>query len=99
LIDSFPPELKDELTAKFALHTIALSPSTPLSLQAEYVKSLAAGCVAMFCFSLALFCAGKVDGWLALGGFVLVAFSTVKSWKTYRHNCNRAMAHNDTEES
>jgi hypothetical protein len=99
LIDSFPPELNDGITAKFALHVIALSPSTPLSLQAEYVKSLVAGCVAMLCFSLALFCAEKVEGWLVLGGFLLVAISTIKAWKTYRQNCNRAVAHNDTEES
>jgi hypothetical protein len=99
LIDSFPPELKDDLTAKFALHVIALSPSTPLSLQAEYLKSLAAGCVAVLCFSLSLFCADKVEGWLALGGCLLIAISTIKSWKTYRQNRNRAVAHNDTEES
>jgi hypothetical protein len=99
LIDSFPPELKDGLTAKFALHVIALSPSTPLSLQAEYLKSLAAGCVAMLCFSLSLFCADKIEGWLALGGCLLIAISAIRSWKTYRQNCNRAVAHNDGGES
>jgi hypothetical protein len=99
LIDSFPPELKDDLTAKFALHVIALSPSTPLSLQAEYMKSLMAGCVAMLCFSLALFCAHRIEGWLVLGGFLLVGFSTIKSWKTYRQNCDRKAAHNGKEES
>jgi hypothetical protein len=99
LIDSFPPELKDGLTAKFALHVIALSPSTPLSLQAEYLKSLAAGCVAMLCFSLSLFCADKIEGWLALGGCLLTAISAIRSWKTYRQNCNRAVAHNDGGES
>ena len=99
LIDSFPPELKGGITAKFALHVIAISPSTPLSLQAEYMKSLVAGCVAMLCFSLALFCADKVEGWLVLGGFLLVAISTIKSWKTYKQNCHRTVARKGKEES
>jgi hypothetical protein len=99
LIDSFPAELKGDITAKFALHTIALSPSTPLPLQANYMKTMAAGCVAMFCFSMSLFCAGKVEGWLVLGGFLLIVFSTIEAWKSYKQNCNRAVAHNDAEES
>jgi len=53
----------------------------------------------MLCFSLALFCANKVEGWLVLGGFLLVAHFTDQSLENLRANCNRAVVHNDTEES
>ena len=100
LIDTFPPDFQDGITSKFALHTIALSPTTPLQLQADYVTSLAVGCAAMLCFSGALFCADKaIPGWFTLGGSLLIAFSTIQSWKTYRQNYDRKAEPNDEEES
>jgi hypothetical protein len=90
LIDSFAPQFQDELTSRYAFHVYALSPSTPLPLQAEYMKVLYCGCVCPLCISLGLFSLGNVVlGCFILLGFVLAAFSTFKSWKTYRANCVR----------
>jgi hypothetical protein len=99
LIDTFPPEFKDNLTEKFAFHVIALSPATPLSVQADYLNSQMVGCFGILCFSLAFFSAGEVfGGWLALGAFFMSAISIVKAWKTYKENCNRKLARDDQEE-
>jgi hypothetical protein len=99
LIDTFPPELKDDFSAKFALHSIALSPSTPLPLQEKYVSSLAAGtCFGLF-LSLAVFSAGEVIGGCALlAAFVAGAISTLRSWRIYQENCRRRAARVDQEE-
>lgn len=100
LIDSFPPEFQDGLSSRFAIHTIALSPSTPLSLQADYVKSLAGFCLAFLCVSLFLFSLQEVRvGFLFLAVTFISAVSTTKSWKTYMENCNRSVTHDDEEES
>lgn len=93
LIDSFAPQFQDELTARYAFHVYALSPSTPLPLQAEYMKVLYCGCVCPLCISLGFFSLGNVVfGCFVLIGFVLGAFSTFKPWKTRRANCGRANA-------
>jgi len=65
-----------------------------------YVKSLAVGCAAMLGFSGALFCADKaIPGWFTLGGALLIAISTIRSWKNYQQNCDRKAARNGKEES
>src|SRR5882757_10059252 len=51
VIDSLPPQLP----SRYAFPAYALSPSTPLALQAEYVKSLWGGSVAFLCVSLCFF--------------------------------------------
>ena len=91
LIDSFPPQFQDSLNSRYAFPVYAMSPSTPLSLQADYLKSLAGGCFAMLCFSLSCFSFQRADGGcLALVGFSAAAVSAIKSWKTYKENCNLA---------
>src|SRR3954451_17140104 len=90
VVELMPPQFQDDLTSRYALAVYALYPSTPLPLQAEYVKSLGGGCIAMLFFFLCLASSGQALGsWLALGGFVMIAISTFQSWKTYRTNCNR----------
>ena len=97
-IDSLPPQFQGGEISRFAFPEYALRSSTPLELQTEYMKSLAAGCVAMPCFSLSCFIGGQpVGGWLALAGSLAVAASAFKSWRTYKENCNRAMARADSE--
>ena len=88
--DSFPPQFQDPLMSRYAFSVYALEPSTPLSLQAEYVKSSVAACVACLCASLAFFSVQQVViGCLLLVVFFVSFFSTIKSWKTYKENCNR----------
>lgn len=87
LIDTFPPELKDDMTAKFALHGMALRRSAPLPIQRKYVGSLAAG--ALFCFWLSLFLfsmAETIGGWALFAVSVGGAAHAIKSWWTYRKN-------------
>ena len=99
IIDSFPPQFQDPLTSRYAFHVLALSPPTPLELQAEYVKSLWGGCVAFLCISLCFFSLQQlIIGCLGLVVFFASVFSTIKSWKTYKENCNRAVAQGDEEE-
>jgi hypothetical protein len=50
----------------------------------------------MLCFSLACFVGGQpAGGWLALAGFLAIAVGTIKSWMTYKANCNRPAARAD----
>ncbi|GKQ52856.1 hypothetical protein [Bradyrhizobium sp. Ce-3] len=46
LVDAFLPQFQDYDMSRYALHTYAFAPSTPLSLQAEYMKMLCGGCAA-----------------------------------------------------
>src|SRR6267378_8681417 len=91
LKESFPPQFQDPLTSRYAFPVLALSPSTPASLQADYVKSLEGFCVLSLCISLSFFSFQQVIiGCLFLVFFFVSVFSMVKSWKTYKENCNRA---------
>ena len=99
IIDSFPPQFQDPDTSRHAFPVLALSHSTPLPLQAEYVKSEWAACVAFLCISLCFFSLQQpIIGCVCLAVFSVHVFSTIKSWKTYKENCERAMTRNDKEE-
>jgi hypothetical protein len=90
LVGSFPLQFQHGLNSRCCFPEAALSASTPLPLQADYVKSLMLGCLGMLCASLAFLSAGRIDGGLLfLAGSVLIGFSTIRSWRTYRENCDR----------
>jgi hypothetical protein len=91
LIDSLPPQFQGYDESRYAVDVYALEPSTPLPLQADYMKSLWGGCAAFLCVAFSFFAAGN----LPFGGFVLICFvfavaSTFRSWRKYRENCERA---------
>ncbi len=91
LIDSLPPQFQGYDESRYAVDVYALEPSTPLLLQADHMKSLWSGCAALLCAAFSFFAAGN----LPFGGFVLVGFafalvSTIRSWRKYRENCERA---------
>lgn len=91
LVESFAPQFQDDLMSRYALHVYALAPSTPLLLQAEYMKVLYGGCGAALSGSLGFFAAGNVVfGCFVLIGFFWATYVTFKSWKTYRMNCAQA---------
>ena len=93
LADSLPSQFQDGLSSRFAAPVYALHSSTPLKLQADFVKSLAGGGVAIACFALSCYFGGRLDGvLLASTGAVAIAYSAIKSWMTYRENCHRASA-------
>jgi hypothetical protein len=99
LINSFPLQFQDPLNSRYAFPVIALSPSTPLSLQADFVKALAGFCFAIFCLSLCFFSFQQVTaGCLFLAVFLASVLSTVKSWIAYKANCRRPPSHEDKEE-
>lgn len=90
LIDSFPPQFQEDQTSRYAFPVLALSPSTPLSSQADYMKALWGSCVGCLCICLGFFASQNVSfGLLCLLGFFWAVFSTFKSWKIYRENCSR----------
>jgi hypothetical protein len=90
LINSFPLKFQDPLTSRYAFPEIALSPSTPLPLQAEYLKSLIGFCLAALGFSLFCFFIEKtIVGWILFFMFLGFAALTIKSGKAYKANCNR----------
>ena len=100
IIDSFPPQFQDPYNSRYAIHVWALSHSTPLPLQAEYIESLWAACVAFLCLSLCFFSLQQpIIGCVCLAVFAGCVFSTVRSWKIYKENCNRATNQNDKEEA
>ena len=99
LIDTFPLELRDPHTSRFAIHPIALSPSTPLALQADYVKSEVGICSALLAGVLSSFLFGNVVLGLAWSVIFLVsAVVTFRSWKAYKANRDRRIGHDDEEE-
>jgi hypothetical protein len=99
LIDSFPPQFQDDPTSRYAFPVFALSPSTPLPLQAEYVKALWGGCVAFLCVSLCFFSIGElIVGCLGLVVFFASVVSAIRAWKTYKENCNRVVPDEDNDE-
>jgi hypothetical protein len=92
LIDSFPPQFQDDLTSRYAFPVLVLSPSTPLPLQAEYVKASWGGCVAFLCVALCFFSIREpIVGCISLGIFLAGVFITIKSSKTYKENCDRVV--------
>jgi hypothetical protein len=96
---SLPPELSEGITGRFTPSVFALSPLTPLSVQADYVKSLVAASFGLLCISLMIFSIGEVlGGWLSFGVVLVNTFSTLKAWKTYKENCNRPSANHEQEE-
>ena len=98
IVDSFPPQFQDAYTSRYAFPVYALAPSTPLPLQVEYMKALGAGCVCMLCVAQGFFALPNVPfGCLILVGFLWSIFSTIKSWKIYKENCNRAVNQRDEE--
>jgi hypothetical protein len=69
LIESLPPQFLDGLSSKFAFPEYVLRPSTPLSLQAEYVRSQIGFCVAAY--GVALLCSlRKTFRWFDHTGYV-----------------------------
>ena len=90
LVDSSPPQFQDQLTSRYAFSVYALDPSTPLPLQAEYMKCQYAGCGCVLAISLGLFSLGNIPvGCLVLLGFLLGVFWTFRPWKTCEENRRR----------
>jgi hypothetical protein len=93
LIELLPPQFQDPLNSRYAVDVYALSSSTPLALQADYIKSLIGFWFAVLC--LALFCIFFFDQawarWLPSVVFVVMTASTIKTWKKYKANCNRPL--------
>jgi hypothetical protein len=79
IVDSFPPQFQGEPTSHYAFPVLALNPSTPLSLRAEYVKASWGGCVAFLCVSLCFFSIGEVIvGCLGLIVFIVYVFRAIR---------------------
>ena len=96
--DSFLPQFQDDLSSRYAFSVYALSHSTPLPLQAEYMKPQGCGCAFFLCVSLGFFILGNIPlGCLCLLGFSAIAFGAMKDWKTYKEYCSRAKSQQTRE--
>lgn len=96
VIDSLPPQL----SSRYAFPIYALSPSTPLPLQAEYVKSLWGGSVGFLCVSLCFFSLHELGaGFAAFAVFSWSVVYALKARRNYRENCSQTLARNDEEET
>jgi hypothetical protein len=100
IVDSFPPQFQDDLSSRYAFPVLVLTPPTPLELQAEYMKSLLGSCAVFLCVSLGCFAArNAVFGCFVLVVFIWSVFSTVRSWRTYKENCERPAVRNERDET
>jgi hypothetical protein len=99
LIDSLPSQFQDGLNSRYAFPEYVLRPSTPLPLQAEYVKSQIGFSFATLGFSLLCFLHEKnAVGLVLLIMFFGFSILTIKSWKTYQANLNRRTACDDNDQ-
>jgi hypothetical protein len=99
LISSMPPEFQSGDISRHAFEVIVLSPSTPSELQWDYVTCQAGLCFAVLCFALACYFAGRTDNAvLLLLGSLVGAYSTIRSWTSYRRNRNRTSVHDDAND-
>src|SRR6266567_1118428 len=98
-IELLPPQFQDSESSRYAFPAFALSSWVPLPLQKDCVMSSIGFCVMTLCVALSLFAFYQwIFGCLASISFVVSVFSTLKSWKTYKDNCNRALARSSEEE-
>jgi hypothetical protein len=87
LVDTFLPELQEDLRSRFAFPLYVLRPSTPLDIQADYVLSLIAGCLMILLLLLFVFFVGNMQAcWLFLVVLLVGVASTVKAVMTYLKN-------------
>lgn len=78
--------------ARFAIDQFALSPSTPLAVQADYVASQLGACLAAFFLWLLAFLVGQtIERWFFLAILLVFVASTVKSARLYWKNRKRSM--------
>jgi hypothetical protein len=100
LIDSLPPQFQDPLNSRYAFQVYVLSSSMPLVLQAEHMKSQVGFWFSLLCFALFSILFFE-QTWIRLLPSVLLLAMTVsiiKSWKTYKANCNRLTVADDRDE-
>jgi hypothetical protein len=91
VVDTLPPQFQDGTTSRFAVPVYALMSSTPLPLQAEYMKSGIGACVMFSSVSLSLFAFYQpVLGLVCLCVSAVCIYTGIESWRTYRDNCKRA---------
>lgn len=89
--EHLPPQFQDEESSRYAFSVWALQPSTPLSVQAEYVRYVKATCVAVLCGALALLAFHQIIfGCLFLAAFFYSVFSAARSSRIYKQNCEKA---------
>jgi hypothetical protein len=99
LVDSLPPMFHEYPYDQYVADEFAPKPSTPLAVQADYLRSLIGGCLFALCISLSWFIGGNVfAGCFFLLALIGTAIVTFRAWKAYKANCNRAMTHAEKDE-
>jgi len=91
IIDTLPPQYQDDWTSRYAFSVYALEPTTPLEVQAEWVKAMGLSCPACLSLALGFFALGNaVFGCFALLVFVVAVHRALKGWQAYNSNLERS---------
>ena len=91
IVETLPPQFQEYEKARYAVSVYALEPTTPLDVQADYVRSEGLACGACLSISAGLFAADHaVFGSLALIAFAWTGYGALADWKTYMSNRERA---------
>ncbi|MGC2777668.1 MAG: hypothetical protein WA418_18735 [Bradyrhizobium sp.] len=99
IVGSLPPQFQDDWTSRYAFSVYALEPTTPIEVQAEYVKAMGVSCGACLALTLGFFAAGNaVFGCLVLLVFVVGVYRAVDGWRTYKSNLDRPLNHVEEED-
>jgi hypothetical protein len=96
--ETLPPEFDDEEFRYATYPQFALSPSTPLRLQADYVRAGISLCSACLGFSVCAFLLGSTTAALIFLVFFLgLAAASIRHMKIYRENRVRRMTRSEGE--
>jgi len=98
IIDTLPPQFQDDWTSRYAFSVYALEPTTPLEVQAGWVKAMGLCCPACLSLALGFFALGNaVFGCFALLVFIVAVHHALKGRKAYKSNLDRPIDHGEEE--
>lgn len=99
LEDSYPSEFREGALWRIAFPIFVLGPSTPLHLQAGYLRAMAGICFVTLGISLCCFLLDKeIAGWIVLAMFFLYSAMMISWWRTYKANRDRRLTKDAREE-
>jgi hypothetical protein len=99
IVDTLPPKFQDDWTSRYAFSVYALEPTTPVEVQAEYVRAMGISCAACLSLALGFFAAGNpVLGYFVLLVLIVGVYHAIQGWRTYKSNCDRPPNHFEKED-
>jgi hypothetical protein len=96
IVDAFPSQFRDGMASRHAFPVLVLCPPTPLSVQADYLKSALTSWFGSLSISAGFFPRGQYR--LRLRRVAYGCHWLVRYWKTYRANCGRQLDQDHLED-